>query len=458
MGESAGEHGAGDVRSRRSSASAAGGRRYEGALNLGLVVLVLGVGMLAWHRAARGQFDFEHFYLDARYLWTHGELNPNIDDPDPNVRRRLPFYLPVVTLALAPLTAFGRQPAALLWAVAQVAALGYSLRVLRSWCLRAPDAIPLSLREGAGGGVLIAPLAAALLLALPALLEAAKFNQLTFFVLALVLGATCALDRERPIAAGLLLGLASVMKLLPGIFLVWLLLKRRWSGAAALVLTAVVVSLVPPLIVFGPHKTVAYHRQWWEYNVRGDAAAGLLNADLREHFIDQRNQSIAQVIGRLAWREHPYAVPHQPLHLDRKTCTWLAAGSAAALLAGLISCTRRHWRNLSLEQRHAEVAVYAIAMLVFSPLLRQYYLAWAVPGLIVLARAAAGGTIRRWGQIGLAVWVIGMLAWMWPLARLFGAHLVMLIALGICVLAVRGDSLATRRPPRGADATRGASA
>jgi hypothetical protein len=28
-----------------------------------------------------------------------------------------------------------------------------------------------------------------------------------------------------------------------------------------------------------------------------------------------------------------------------------------------------------------------------------------------------------------------MLAWMWPLARLLGAHLVMLIALGACLLA-----------------------
>jgi alpha-1,2-mannosyltransferase len=399
--------------------------RLQRALDLGLVVLIVGLGLLSWHRAAHGEFDFEHFYLDAHYLWTHGELNPSVDDPDPSLRRRLPFYLPVVTLVLSPLTAFGRQPAALAWAFAQVAALGYCLNVLRRWGVGRDARAPA-----------VAAFAAALLLAIPAFLEASKFNQLSYFVLALVLGATSALDRDRPARAGVLLGLATMLKLLPGIFLVWLVLKRRWSAVGAFVLTALVVSLVPSLAFFGPQRTAEYHRQWWAYNVQGDAAQGLLNADLREHFIDWRNQSIAQVVARLAWPEHPYAMRHQPLHLDRRTCAWLAGGISVLLLAALVWCTRRWWTALSVERRHAEAAVYAIAMLVLSPLLRQYYLVWALPGLVLLARAAAGGTFRRWGQIGLVIWAIGMLAWLWPAARLLGAHLIMLMVLGVLLLCV----------------------
>jgi hypothetical protein len=217
------------------------------------------------------------------------------------------------------------------------------------------------------------------------------------------------------------------------------------------VLSAILISVVPPLVAFGPRRTLEYHRQWWQYNVRGDAAAGLLNAGLREHFIDQRNQSIAQVIARLAWPEHPYAAPYQPLHLDRTTCAGLAWGVGGLGLAGLVWWTRRGWNRLSREQLRAEAAVYAIAMIVFSPLLRQYYLVWALPGLVLLAQAAVREGGSRWARLGLAIWALGMLAWLWPLARLLGVHLLMLVAMGICLLGtarqlVAAELLLGRRP------------
>lgn len=71
-------------------------------------------------------------------------------------------------------------------------------------------------------------------------------------------------------------------------------------------------------------------------------------------------------------------------------------------------------------------------MLALAPLVRQYYLAWALPALVILARAAHAR--QRSGQAGLVVWIIGMLLWTWPAARLVGAHLVMLIVLGALVL------------------------
>jgi hypothetical protein len=440
------EHSAESPRETRTVASPAcsARRRLERAIDLGLVVVVVGLGVLSWDRATRGRFDFDHFYLDARYVWEHRALNPNLDDPDPDQRRQLPFYLPAVALLLSPLTALGRQPAALLWATVQVAALGYSLSALRRWSTAYLNRAP--------AGVAFA---VAILLALPALLEAAKFNQLSFVVLALVLGATQALDRDRPLTAGALLGFASVLKLLPAVFLVWLLLKRRFAAAGVLAATVVLVAGVPTLLVFGARRTLEYHQQWWQYNLRGDAAQGLLNPDLREHFIDWRNQSIAQVLARLTWPEHPYAAPFQPLRLQRETCAWLARGLGALLLAGVAWRTRRPWTALSVERRHAEAAVYALGMLVFSPLLRQYYLVWAIPALVLLASRAAlappsvsqepprkGSAVpHRLGWAGLMIWVLGMLGWLWRLARVCGVQLFMLIALGVLLLR------ATREPP-----------
>ncbi len=403
------------------------------ALRLGLVVLLVALGTLCLHRAARGRYDFNHFYLDARYVWQHGALNPDLqpiepDTPAADARRQLPFYLPVVPLALAPLGALGIQSAALWWAAAQVAAAGLSLRILWRWATEAPRA-----RPGTAYAV-------ALALALPAFYEAARFNQLSFFVLALVLGSAHLLERDRPKSAGLLLAGAAVLKLLPGLFLVWLLLKRRWSAAVSMVVTGAVLTVVPPLIAFGPQRAIEYHRQWWTHNVGGDSAAGLVNAQLVNHFIDHRNQSLQQVLARLTWPGHPFHTAWQPVHLEQHTAVRIGTILAGMLLLGLIWRTRQPWSRLVPMERRGEAAVYLVAINALSPLVRQYYLVWAVPALVLLALHAdnSDARVRRCTWTGLAIWLIGMLLWMWPPARLWGAHLLMLIAVGLLLLLALG--------------------
>lgn len=404
------------------------------ALRIGLIVLLIALGLLSFDRARRARYDFHHFYLDAHYVWQHGQLNPDFDNPDPDARRQLPFYLPVVPLAIAPLTAFGHVPAALIWTVLQMAALGYSLGVLRRWARVRDPLVPPA-----------APMIIATLLAVPALLEAARFNQLSFFVLALLLAAFSALDRERPLTAGLMLGLAAVLKLLPLIFLPWLLLKRRWSAAVAMIAAALIFGTLPAMAVFGPRQTRVYFGQWWEHNMHGETARGMLDPDLAEHFLDRRNQSIPQVIARLTWAEHPYRAPWQPLHLSKSAGQWLSATVTLLLALSLVAATWRPWRALLPHQRSAEAALYAIGMLVFAPLLRQYYIVWAIPALVLLARSAANPRspqVRRLGWAGLGIWAAGMLAWVWPITRVYGTHLLMLIVLSLVLFR------ATRATPR----------
>ncbi len=414
---------------------------HERVVNWGLVALLVGVGVLSFDRASRGRFDFHHFYADARYVWEHGALNPDVPRyTRAEEDRQLLFYLPVVPLGLAPLTAFGQTPAALLWSAAQVAALGYSLRVLRRWTAPAGEPAPWSF-------------ALAVALALPALINTAQFNQLSYFVLALVLAGTCALDKDRPWAAGAAFAAAAVLKLLPVVVLPWLMLKRRWSAVAAFVATGVLVALLPPLVAFGPQRALEYHRQWWQINVRGDSAGGLLNMELPEHFIDHRNQSISQVLARWTWPQHRFAAAWQPVQLSPRNSERLAWGIAVLLAGGLLWATRRPWQQLSDARRHAELAAYALGMLVFSPLLRQYYLVWALPALVLLAKTARttapapAGAAPRLARAGLGVWVVGMLAWAWPPPRLLGAHLLMLVAMGFFLL------WATRVPAGGRGAT-----
>ncbi len=420
-------------------------RRLNRAVALGLVVLLTGLGLLSFDRARRLRYDFAHFYRDARYVWENRALNPQITrDAPTEEERQLPFYVPAVPVLLAPLAAFGPSAGALLWAAAQVAALGAVLRVLRRWACPPGPAPP---------GDLV--FALALLLALPALIEAARFNQVSFFVLALVVGGVHALEQRRPWPAGAAFAVAAVLKLLPVLFLPWLLLKRQWSAAAAMAVAGAVVAVAPPLVCFGPERTAAYYREWAAYNT--ESARGMLDPHLPEHFLNHRNQSITQVLARLAWADHPYPLPlpHRP-RLEPHTIERLGRAIAGGLLTVLLWSTRRPWAARSGLRRRAEAAVYALALIVLSPLVRQYYLVWALPAVVLLARTAAAGRgaageyaeepRHPWpGRIGLAVWTAGMALWLWPTARLWGAHLVMLIALGGLLLAATRSPRAARR-------------
>lgn len=389
---------------------------------------------MAWislDRAWNQRFDFHHFYLDAAYVWEQGALNPDLKGPVPENLRQLPFYLPAVSVLLAPMAAGGPHLAAVVWTTLQLIAFGATILLLLRW----------SRRES--GDVAIVdplPLVVACGLSLPVIYEATKFNQLSFFVLALVLGGVIAVERRQPWRAGLLLGLALVLKLLPGIFLLWLILKREWRALAATLVAGTALTVVPSLLLFGPRQTIEYHRQWIAYNLEGASAKGMVDEDqeLADHLIDRRNQSIPTVVSRLFWPGHKFRITHQPLQLSRETCVRVAYGLAAVLGLTLIWQTRRAGATLPRFAWRSEAAVYLLGMLIFSPLLRQYYLIWSLPALLLLVQAACnwhGPRSRPFGLAGLCIWLVGMLALMSWDARVLGAHLIMLILLAAVLLA-----------------------
>ena len=388
-------------------------------IRAGVAALCLAYAVVALTQAAKLDFDFEHFYLDAAYVWHHGDLPP-LEGPS---ARRLPFYLPGVSLLLAPLAAAGPGVAAGLWTLAQAAALAYCLFTFAAWSDR-------------DGRRLFSTAAVALAgaLSLPALYEAARFNQLSVPVLAMILAGVVAIRRGQAVAGGAWLGAATFLKLLPGLFFVWLLLKRQWRAALALLLAVTTLDLTPSLIVLGPQGALERHRQWFSHNLRGAPAGGMTDPKLREHFIDHRNQSLGAVVARLAWREHPHRVAVPLADWPLGACRIVAACIAGGVLATLCFATRRPLARLSELEIFRELSLYALAMIVLSPLLRQYYLVWAAPALLTLAAAVMRRSVLA--GAALLVWVAGMLAWMWPAARLYGATLLTLLMIGAALLCL----------------------
>lgn len=400
-------------------------------IEIGLCILLLMVtGLFCFERARQLRYDFHHFYRDAQYVWLHGELNPVLQAEDKLAERQLPFYLPIVPLMLAPLTFAGLPPAAAAWALVQVITLGYSLYELRR-------------RWTASAGAFWY----ATVLASPALYEAAFFNQLSFPILALCLATVRQAEQNHRTAAALSLSLACIMKYLPGVLLVWTFLQQRRASAlrfaALTAMFSAILVFLPCWAVFGRDATNRYLAEWWRHNLDTSGSFDLLDPEINTHFLGHTNQSVRAVVARWTWPEHPYRMPVQPVALDKSAVNRISTLISASLLALWIVITARAGRSgSSLPAQRASAAAWMIGMLVFSPLLRQYYLIWAWPALVFLAGSAGirdeevqGTTaqrVRRYAQIGLAVWLSGMLLWPIPLARLGGVHLLMLVVVAIC--------------------------
>lgn len=400
---------------------------------IGWSIIMVAIAVVAGVTLERGlafQFDFHHFYRDAKYIWQHGNLNPDLDNPNLLQRRQLPFYLPAIPLLISPIAFAGPMIGAIIWSVLQVAAFAGCLWLLVEW-------IP---KPGAIDPPRVLLLGFTVLLSAAPLFEAAKFNQLSFATLLLVLLGVRGTLRGSGISGGIWFALAALLKLLPAVFFVWLLLKRRWLAAAAYIVTFAAVAVIPCLVRWGPQQTWEYHREWWSYNVAGDSSSGLVNPELREHFLNHQNQSIAAVIARIAWPSHPYPAPIQFFDWSQQMCSTVAKAIAGGLALVLLWRTRRAARDLAPSSLRQEAAVYALAMVAFSPLLRQYYLIWALPALAILITRVSlprGATVA-WVAVG--VWLLSMAAWASPIARDYGANMIALFVIGGLLLVSRNST------------------
>lgn len=404
-----------------------------------LIWLAASVGVISAWRGLNLKFDFQHFYLDAAYTWEHGALNPDLDNSDKTLRRQLPFYLPVVSLAIAPLAAGGPQAAALLWAALHVACLAYCLRVAAARvipAMRSPSDSRAASDAPVAGAWMLTALAA--LASLPAMYEAAKFNQVSFITLALVAAGVAAVLRRQPVSGGALLAAAAILKILPGIMLLWLIARRDWRAGAWFIVWGLVLTILPCVVVFGWEATQRYHHEWVEYNVQGAPARGLVDDTLDEHFVDRRNQSIEIVAARWLLDGHAHRVGLSPVSLDEPTVMLLARGLKGLLLLALIAIGWHIGYAGGARGQWCLAGAFMLGMLVFSPLLRQYYLIWAFPAVAALTAAAldnrAVRSIRMLSMAGLVVWLVGMALWMLESARSAGAHLLMLIVIGAILL------------------------
>jgi alpha-1,2-mannosyltransferase len=198
-------------------------------------------------------------------------------------------------------------------------------------------------------------------------------GQAEILLMALVTWDLCQPDGRR--MKGAATGLAAGVKLVPLLFIAYLLLTRRFRQAAVAT-AAFAVTVVAGFAAF-PSASVT----WW---LGGD----FIDAGRTGFVGGQQNQSLRGALTRLAGS------------VDGAQPAWLIVAAAFAL-AGLAAAALLHRRGLPF----AGLMTCALTALLISPISWDHHWVWLAPGLALLIDA--GHRARRaWYALAAATWAI----------------------------------------------------
>lgn len=341
-------------------------------------VLLLAVAVAAFLAVAavrHGFFDLQVYY-GALTWWVHdgGEI---YDYLRPNTQYGF-TYPPFAALVMLPMAYLPWLAAIVVSVTATVA-----VTVVLFWWL-----VDLIARRAGWTRWFALAVALCLAAAYEPMRETVNFGQVNMLLLFLV-----AVDLLRLLPggsrwAGVGVGLATAIKLTPGIFIVYLLVTGRWRAAVTSMATAAGATLLAAALF--PDAS----REFW--------TEALWNTDRVGELAFVSNQSLRGVVARLD-PEHP------------STLAWLV------LVLGTLALWA--WRSRAAAAGGDEAAGLALTgavMCLVSPVTWVHHLVWLLPGLILLvdnAVAARPGSLRRRLLLAAAVTGYGFLTsrivWAW---------------------------------------------
>ncbi|ROO58808.1 alpha-1,2-mannosyltransferase [Micromonospora sp. Llam0] len=399
---------------------AAGGTGRRVAIVAVLAVVV--AGFLAVAAERHGFFDLKVYY-GAMHHWLRdgGELYDHMK----------PFsqygftYPPFAALVMSPM-------AVLPWHLAIVVSV--TLAVVTSALVLWWLVDPISRREGWTRWFAFA-VAVCLVAAYEPMRETVNFGQVNTLLLVLVaadllwlVAAGSPVPPRWRRFAGVGVGLATAIKLTPGIFIVYLLVTRRWRAAVTAAGTATVATLVAAAVA--PDAS----REFWTQALWNTDRVGALD------FVS--NQSLRGVVARI-----------DPLHPS--TVAWLVL-----VLVTLIWWAWRCRRAVAAGDEATGLALTGVVGCLVSPVTWVHHLVWLLPALILLVDnglAASRGSRRRRALLGFAtvgyLLLISRLVWIWResdaanLAGFVGSNAYVWVSLGLLLfLPVRELDRSVRWP------------
>lgn len=290
-----------------------------------------------------GQFDLRLYY-DAINYWLAGHDLYSYSQPDP-VNIELGFtYPPVGALLMAPMGLF-TYPVVHVLSMLGIVAAGVFFAYL---ILRERVRLPKPLMLAAVGVV------TAFAFTLEPFRQTLSFGQINIYLALLVAVDLLILRRRGSKWTGAGIGLATAIKLTPGIFIIYLLVVGRWRAALTAIGTVIAANLVS--LIIAPAETWKYFTSlMWE-----TSRVGFLDATM--------NQSVNGLIARL---DSPLAPGRLP---------WLAL-AAVVLVVGF-------WRARRAALGGDELAAMTLAGFVgvlVSPVSWVHHIIWILPAMLIIA-------------------------------------------------------------------------
>jgi alpha-1,2-mannosyltransferase len=337
------------------------------AAGLALVVLVA----LLYRLGTPHKFFDLKIYMKAMRWWADGHPLYDYVQPD-RLQGALYFtYPPFAALLLRPFAGLPLGATVTIFTILSVAAVA----VTTWWLVR-----PLADRNGVSRWT-AAGLAIPLVFAVESTRETITFGQINMLLVVLILADLLFAVPRNSRWAGVGIGLATALKLFPGIFIVYLLITRRWRAAAIASAAAAAATLLAAAVAPGDSWRFWTQELWLTNRVGRPDYTG--------------NQSLFGLLSRLT-------VPNRPNEL-----LWLAL---VVIVAGY-----GLWRAARAVRAGDELAGLTLTGLVgalVSPITWTHHVYWFVPAVVVLVDAglraggrtsAEGGRRQRVTLLALAV-------------------------------------------------------
>jgi len=307
-----------------------------------LAVALSTVAVYLFFGAHHGQYDLKIYYNTVRF-WLDGNSIYDYAQPD-QVNVTLGFtYPPIAAVLMAPMTLL---PLGVVVAVT-ISAIVVANTALSYLFLRERFRLPTAQLMFATTLV-----SAASFCLLPLGMNVG-FGQINIFLALLVAADILVLGKRHNRWFGVGIGLAMAIKLTPGIFLLYLMLSKRWRALAVAVLTAAAAILLAAVVSFGD-SVQYYSRLVWQSD-----RVGFLDTPM--------NQSINGFIARLMSPEAP------------SRGIWLAC---SLLVAGV--AVRRIRQAVLHGDAVAAITLTGLLGILVSPVSWIHHAVWVLPAGIMI--------------------------------------------------------------------------
>lgn len=352
------------------------------ALALGAALYMINLSVLnPWH----GGFDAK-VYRGAVIWWLHHKPLYTFH------RNATPYgftYPPFAALTMLPMALFSQST--MLWINGVLSVV--VLAVLTWWLVS-----PIAARHGWSRWFAVG-VAVPLVYLIEPVRETIAYGQVNLYLVALVLLDVALLARGSRFA-GVGIGLATAIKLTPGLFILYLMITGRWRAAATALGTFVCATLLAAAVAPGTSQ------QFWTATLFETKRVGKVeSAD---------NQSVLSLIARAFGTG------------TLTTVLWVVA-AGLVLVVGMLRA-RSAWRH---GDELVGVTLTGLVACLVSPISWTHHLIWVVPAILVLVDVAAGTPVvtsggprnRRViaGLTALAASVVFVFSVVWHFANFDGS-------------------------------------